>query len=89
MDKRLQEFAEGKIEKERLTYEDYVKLDVASEIWNICAISPEHGNAVMDIIGEEAYQRVMDLVRQREEMVNRWVNDFFEKEANNGNVKEV
>lgn len=73
------------MDEKKFTYEYYVNLDVANEIWKTCAISPEHGNAVMDIIGEEAYQRVMDLVRQREEMVNRWFNDFFKKEDNNGN----
>lgn len=36
------------------------KLKVAAnKIWDICKESPEMGNAVMDLIGEEAYQRVM------------------------------
>lgn len=79
MDERIQEFAEGKITKEKLTYEDYAKLDVAADICKICVISPEHNNAVVDLIGEEAYQRVMDLDRKRKEIVNRLVNDFLMK----------
>lgn len=38
-----------------------IKKDVAKQIWAIAGISPEHGNAVMDIIGEEAYEKVMRL----------------------------
>ena len=75
------------MDKEKLTYEDYVKMDVAKEIWDICALTPEHGNAVMDIIGEEAYQRVMDLIHQRNEMINKWVEDF-EKGEEDGNNNE-
>ena len=66
------------MDKEKLTYEDYVKMDVAKEIFDICALTPEHGNAVMDIIGEEAYQRVMDLVKQRNEMIHRWIKHYNE-----------
>lgn len=40
---------------------DILKKDVAKQIWAIAGISPEHGNAVMDIIGEEAYEKVMRL----------------------------
>lgn len=36
------------------------KLKVAAnKIWDICKESPEMGNAVMDLIGVEAYQKVM------------------------------
>lgn len=38
-----------------------IKIDVAKKIWEIAAISSAHGNAVMDIIGEEAYLNVMRL----------------------------
>ena len=31
----------------------------AEKIWDICKESPEIGNAVMDLIGDEAYKRVM------------------------------
>lgn len=31
----------------------------ANKIWDICKESPEMGNAVMDLIGDEAYKRVM------------------------------
>ena len=38
-----------------------LEIDVAKKIWTIAGISPEYGNAVMDVIGEEAYQNVMNL----------------------------
>lgn len=38
-----------------------LEIEVAKEIWNICKKSSEHGNAVMDLIGEEAYNKVMRL----------------------------
>ena len=41
--------------------EKQIEIEVAKEIWNICKKSPEHGNAVMDVIGEEAYEKVMKL----------------------------
>lgn len=40
---------------------DILKKDAAKKIWAIAGISPEYGNAVMDIIGEEAYEKVMRL----------------------------
>ena len=42
----------------------YIKIDVAKRIWKIAGLSPEHGNAVMDILGEEAYQKVMHLQKE-------------------------
>lgn len=39
--------------------ENYKLKVAANKIWDICKESPEMGNAVMDLIGEEAYQRVM------------------------------
>ena len=66
------------MDKEKLTYEYYVRLDAAKEIFDICALTPEHGNAIMDIIGEEAYQRVMDLVRQRNEMIKKLIEHYNE-----------
>lgn len=41
--------------------EKQIEIEVAKEIWDICKKSPEHGNAVMDVIGDEAYQKVMEL----------------------------
>lgn len=38
-----------------------IEIEVAKDIWEICKKSPEHGNTVMDVIGEEAYQKVMEL----------------------------
>lgn len=43
---------------------DNVKTEVINLIWDICKISPEHGNAVMDIIGDEAYERIMKLANE-------------------------
>ena len=38
-----------------------LRVEVAKKIWKIAGISAEHGNAVMDIMGEAAYRNVMDL----------------------------
>lgn len=40
---------------------DYKLKVAANKIWDICKESPEMGNAVMDLIGDEAYQKVMEL----------------------------
>ena len=34
---------------------------IAKEIWSIDAKSPEYGNALMDLLGEEIYNKVMIL----------------------------
>ena len=44
-----------------------VENEVAQLIWDICTISPEHGNAVLDILGDEVYERVMRLANNKEE----------------------
>ena len=41
-----------------------IEVEVAKKIWEIASISAKHGNAVMDIIGEEAYERVMKLQKE-------------------------
>lgn len=41
-------------------------VEAARKIWEICKISPEMGNAVMDTIGGDAYERVMWIVRRAE-----------------------
>ena len=41
-----------------------IEIEVAKKIWEIAGISEKHGNAVMDIIGEEAYERVMKLQKE-------------------------
>ena len=38
---------------------DATMKEVARKIWELCGECPEYGNAVMDLIGEEAYIRVM------------------------------
>lgn len=40
------------------------KVEVAKLIWEIAGRSAEYGNAVMDILGEDAYLNVMDLQRE-------------------------
>ena len=37
---------------------------IAKEIWNIAAKSPEYGNALMDLLGQEIYNKIM--IYQRE-----------------------
>ena len=41
-----------------------IEVEVAKKIWEIASISKKHGNAVMDIIVEEAYERVMKLQKE-------------------------
>ena len=41
--------------------------EAAKKIWDICKESPEMGNAVMDVIGEESYKRVMDIIKKEQE----------------------
>lgn len=43
-----------------------VQTEVAKLIWDIAKISPEHGNAVMDIIGDKAYDNIMTIVDEEE-----------------------
>ena len=45
---------------------DNAKTEAANLIKDIAKISPEYGNAIMDIIGEEAYERVMKLANKEE-----------------------
>ena len=40
------------------------EVKVAKKIWEIAGISSEYGNAVMDVIGEEAYEKVMELQKE-------------------------
>lgn len=40
---------------------DPILIDVAKKIWQICKESPEHGNAVIDLLGEETYNEIMRL----------------------------
>ncbi len=41
-----------------------VHTEVARLIWDIAKISPEHGNAIIDIIGDKAYDTVMTLANE-------------------------
>lgn len=41
-----------------------IKVEVAKLIWEIAGKSAEHGNAVMDILGEDAYLNVMELQKE-------------------------
>ena len=40
------------------------QIEVAKLIWEIAGRSAEYGNAVMDIIGEDAYKNVMKLQKE-------------------------
>ena len=74
----IKEFKDEAISaKHEHTREDYQKLIkfiadkenkidaiVAKEIWSIAAKSPEYGNALMDVLGEEIYNKVMILQRE-------------------------
>ena len=41
-----------------------MKVEVAKLIWKIAGKSAAYGNAVMDIIGEDAYKNVMELQKE-------------------------
>ena len=41
-----------------------MQVEVAKLIWKIAGKSAEHGNAVMEVIGEDAYLNVMKLQRE-------------------------
>jgi hypothetical protein len=41
-------------------------IEAARKVWAIAAESPEMGNALMDTIGGDAYERVMWIVRRAE-----------------------
>ena len=41
-----------------------MKVEVAKLIWEIAGKSAEHGNAVMDVIGYDAYKNVMELQKE-------------------------
>lgn len=41
-----------------------MKVEVAKEIWKIAGKSAAHGNAVMDVLGEDAYLNVMELQKE-------------------------
>lgn len=50
--------------------DDAIMEEVAEMIWDICKISPKHGNAVMDLIGDEAYidvTKVISTIEARKE----------------------
>lgn len=40
------------------------QIEVAKLIWEIAGKSAKHGNAVMDVIGEDAYKNVMQLQKE-------------------------
>ena len=42
-----------------------MQVEVAKLIWKIAGISAEHGNAVMDVIGNDAYMNVMELQKEK------------------------
>lgn len=41
-------------------YEE-ARIEVLHDIWEIAKKSPEHGNALMDLIGEDAYIQISKL----------------------------
>jgi hypothetical protein len=46
---------------------DEINHDVAKRIWDICKLSPDYGNAVMDIIGVDAYEEIMKMQKVNKE----------------------
>ncbi len=56
------------IQKKRVTIIERSPMEtetlIAKEIWNIAAKSPEYENALMDLLGQEIYNKIMILQRE-------------------------
>ena len=57
--------------------------EAAKKIWDICKESPEMGNAVMDVIGEQSYKRVMDIIKEQEEADKYYILEKFDETSLN------
>lgn len=57
------------MEKQLENYKKKVELrrEVIDKIWDIAKISPEHGNALMDFLGDELYVRIAQMHTHKEE----------------------
>ena len=38
-----------------------IKVDTARKIWEIAKLSSDYGNALVDVLGDEVYSRVMKI----------------------------
>ena len=38
-----------------------INVEVARKIWEIAKLSSDHGNALVDVLGDEIYSRVMKI----------------------------
>ena len=54
---------------------DKLEKIAATLIWDICKLSPEMGNAVMDVIGEEGYHNVMTMHFKKKKYTIREIFD--------------
>jgi len=43
---------------EKLMENEKIQVEVAQKIWDIAKISPEHGNALIDVLGDEVYNKI-------------------------------
>lgn len=59
--------------------EENVIRDVANKIWKIAGESPEHGNAVMDILGLNVYQKVSEIAKKGCSYIGKTVTKQFYK----------
>ena len=55
--------------------------DVIEKLWNIATISPEHGNALMDILGSDRYQTIGKLHDKKTDVMEFELNRIAFKEA--------
>lgn len=53
-----------------------IRVEVARKIWEIAGISAEHGNAVMDVIGNEGYENVMNIIKDRKMNKNELISQL-------------
>ena len=55
------------LEDQRNNEQHKALIETATKIWDIAKISPDHGNAVMDILGQDTYMKVSEIVNKGKE----------------------
>ena len=54
-----------KLEDQRNNEQHKALIETATKIWDIAKISPDHGNAVMDILGPDTYMKVSEIANKK------------------------
>lgn len=40
-----------------------IEIEAAKKIWELAGTSPEMGNAIMDLVGDEVYDKIMKIIK--------------------------